>query len=112
MNKEQIEGKLDQVAGTVKQKTGEVFGDQKLANSGVAEQVKGAAKETWGKAKDAAAERRDVEADRTDASKEGLKLRTEDKLDAARDKVVNTAHNLKENISEKIDSFREQTHRG
>ncbi len=52
MNKETVTGKFDQVAGAIKQKVGEAFKDQSLANSGVAEQVKGAAKETWGKAKD------------------------------------------------------------
>jgi uncharacterized protein YjbJ (UPF0337 family) len=56
MNKDTVEGKFDQVSGAVKQKAGEVFGNQKMANSGVADQVKGAAKETWGNAKDAAAE--------------------------------------------------------
>ncbi len=55
MNTEKIEGKFDQVAGKIKQSVGEAVGNQKLANSGVADQVKGAAKETWGNAKDTAA---------------------------------------------------------
>ncbi len=45
---------MEQVAGRVKQGVGETLGNQKLANQGVADQVKGAAKETWGNAKDAA----------------------------------------------------------
>ena len=59
MNKETVEGKFDQASGNVKQKVGEAFGNQKLANAGAAEQIKGAAKETWGKAKDIAADRRE-----------------------------------------------------
>ncbi len=61
MNKDQVTGKVEQAAGRVKQGVGETLGNQKLANQGVADQVKGAAKETWGNVKDAAA----VTADRT-----------------------------------------------
>jgi len=108
MNKETVEGKFDQATGAVKQKVGETFGNQKLANAGVAEQVKGAAKETWGKAKDVASEHHDDAAARTDAQKENLKLRAEEKLDNARDKVVNTAQNNKNNINEKIEAYKEK----
>ena len=55
MNKDQVTGKVEQAAGRVKQGVGETLGNQKLANQGVADQVKGAAKETWGNVKDAAA---------------------------------------------------------
>ncbi len=55
MNKDQVTGKVEQAAGKVKQSVGETLGNQKLANQGVADQVKGAAKETWGNVKDAAA---------------------------------------------------------
>ena len=54
MNTEKVEGKFDQVAGKIKQGVGEAVGNQKLANAGAAEQIKGAAKETWGNAKDTA----------------------------------------------------------
>ena len=54
MNKDQVTGKVEQAAGRVKQGVGETLGNQKLANQGVADQVKGAAKETWGNVKDAA----------------------------------------------------------
>jgi uncharacterized protein YjbJ (UPF0337 family) len=106
MNKETVEGKFDQAAGVVKQKAGEAFGNQKLANSGVADQIKGAAKETWGKTKDAISERRDDTSAQADVKKEDLKARAEEKADHLRDEVVNTAHNIKNSISEKIDSFR------
>ncbi|WP_260706045.1 CsbD family protein [Edaphobacter flagellatus] len=107
MNKETLEGKFDQVAGAVKQKVGETVGNQKLASSGVADQVKGAAKETWGKAKDAAT------SSDTEAKVHDMKQHAEEKLDEAREKVVDTAQNIKNKINEKIDSFRDQhTNRG
>jgi len=108
MNKEQLEGKLDQVTGAIKQKAGEALGNQKLANSGVAEQVKGAAKETWGRAKDVACEQTDARKAEAEANKEDLKVRAEEKFDEARDKVVNTAQNIKHSLNDKIDSFREK----
>ncbi len=54
MDKDQVSGKFDQAIGKVKEKVGDTFGNQKLANEGVADQVKGSAKETWGNVKDAA----------------------------------------------------------
>ena len=68
MNKQTVEGKFDQVVGKVKEKVGDATGNQNLANSGVADQVKGAAKETWGNTKDAArdiADQNRAEAHRT-----------------------------------------------
>jgi uncharacterized protein YjbJ (UPF0337 family) len=41
MNKDQVTGKVEQAAGRVKQGVGETLGNQKLANQGVADQVKG-----------------------------------------------------------------------
>ncbi len=48
MNKDQVTGKLEHAAGHVKEAVGNAVGNQKLANQGIADQVKGAAKETWG----------------------------------------------------------------
>lgn len=97
MNKEIVEGKFDQVAGAIKQKTGEALDDQSLANAGVAEQVKGAAKESWGNAKDVAEHRRtSAEADRTDHA------------DNARDRIVDAAQNVKNNINAKLDEMRDR----
>ncbi|SNS38553.1 Uncharacterized conserved protein YjbJ, UPF0337 family [Granulicella rosea] len=53
MAKENVEGAIDKIVGKVKQKTGEAIGDQKLANAGAAQQVKGSAKEAAGSVKDA-----------------------------------------------------------
>jgi uncharacterized protein YjbJ (UPF0337 family) len=108
MNKETVEGKFDQVSGAIKQKVGEVFHDQSLANSGVAEQVKGAAKETWGKTKDVASEKRADASVRAAESKDEARLRTEEHADSARDRIVNAAKNLKNDISEKLENVRDR----
>jgi uncharacterized protein YjbJ (UPF0337 family) len=87
MNKDQVTGKVEQAAGKVKQSVGETLGNQKLANQGVADQVKGAARETWGNAKDAAdvtATRHQKEAEhRADDARAGVRA----KVDEIHDKV-------------------------
>jgi uncharacterized protein YjbJ (UPF0337 family) len=95
MNKDQVTGKVEQVAGRVKQGVGETLGNQKLANQGVADQVKGAAKETWGNVKDAAG----VTADRRHKEAE---LRANDARAGVREKV----EEVHENINDKIDAHK------
>ena len=56
MNKSHVTGGIDQAVGKIKEAAGNATGDQKLANEGAAQQVKGAAKETWGNVKDSANE--------------------------------------------------------
>src|ERR1700723_4216843 len=104
MNKDQVTGKVEQAAGRVKQGVGETLGNQKLANSGVADQVKGAAKETWGNAKDAAAVANDEARARTDVKTEGYKERGEDAAHNAREKIAATAQHLKDSVNEKLDN--------
>jgi uncharacterized protein YjbJ (UPF0337 family) len=99
MNTEKVEGKFDQVAGKIKQGVGEAVGNQKLANAGAAEQIKGAAKETWGNAKDAAAT---VHADnRSRAAAE-----TEDTAHNLREKITTTTQNVKNTVNEKLDNIK------
>ena len=50
-NKDEIEGKLDQTKGTIKEKVGEVIGDNEMEAEGEVEQTKGEAQENWGKFK-------------------------------------------------------------
>ncbi|WP_035350615.1 CsbD family protein [Edaphobacter aggregans] len=118
MNKETVEGKFDQAAGAVKQKVGETLGNQNLANSGAADQVKGAAKETWGEAKDVAAERRDDAAVRTNdavaqtnVERESLAQRTEDAAHSLREKLVEGAQSAKTRINEKLGEIKERYNR-
>jgi uncharacterized protein YjbJ (UPF0337 family) len=100
MNKDQVSGKVDQVTGRVKEKVGEAVGNDRLANAGVADQVKGAAKETWGNVKDAAHTsashaRREHEAQATDT----------------REAIVNKVDNLKNKVNDSIDAHKERERR-
>jgi len=106
MNTEKVEGKFDQVIGKVKQKTGEAVGNQKLANSGVADQVKGAAKETWGKVKDTPGEVSDTAHTRAEVKGADLKRRAESSAHDIREKITSTTENVKNKISAKLDDIK------
>ncbi len=97
MNKDQVTGKVEQAAGRVKQGIGETFGNQKMANQGVADQVKGAARETWGNVKDAAA----VAADRHQKE-------AEHKANVARAEVRGRVENVQANVNDRIDAEKNQ----
>src|SRR6202161_2756703 len=97
MNKDQVTGKVEQAAGKVKQGVGETLGNEKLANQGVVDQVKGAAKETWGNAKDASRE----------AQQSHQKVAT-DKAHERRNKIGQSVQNAKEKANEKIDELKER----
>jgi uncharacterized protein YjbJ (UPF0337 family) len=101
MNKDTVAGKTEQLTGKIKQEFGEVVGNQKVANSGAAEQIKGAARETWGKTKDTAQDIADTR--RADAQVKG-----ESKAHELRDKVTGTAQNIKNNVSAKLDEVKER----
>ncbi len=91
MNKDQVTGKVEQAAGRVKQSVGETLGNQKLANQGVADQVKGVAKETWGNAKDAAsvtADRHQKEAEhKANDTRAGVRAKVDELHDTVNDKI-------------------------
>jgi uncharacterized protein YjbJ (UPF0337 family) len=101
MNKDTVKGQAEQVVGKVKQKFGEATGNQKIANSGAAEQIKGVAQETWGKTKDTAKDVADSQ--RADAQATG-----ETKGQNLRDKVTTTVQNIKHDISDKLDEVKER----
>ena len=105
MNKEQISGKFDQAAGKLKQKLGESIGNQKTANEGVAEQIKGAAKETWGHVKDTANEanktaqaRQNAEGDRVRENVSSATQNVKDRIDSKLDQLRDDAQDERENI--------------
>lgn len=50
-NKDEVEGKWEQVKGTVKEKYGEATGDRQTEVEGEAQQAEGETQETWGKLK-------------------------------------------------------------
>ena len=111
MNTDKAEGKFDQVAGKVKQRVGEAIGNQKLANAGAAEQIKGAAKETWGHAKDAAnAMNKDSQA-KAQVKGENLKARAEEKAHDVREKITSSAQNVRSAVSQKLDNIKHEHQR-
>ena len=99
MNKEQVEGKVEQAVGKVKQGVGEAIGNQSLANRGVVDQVAGAAKETWGHAKDAAEQIRDDHRNKEKAA---------EKADEARHNVSDRVENAKDKVNEKIEEVKQR----
>jgi|SRR5580693_3113447 uncharacterized protein YjbJ (UPF0337 family) len=111
MNTDKVEGKFDQVAGKIKQKVGETVGNQKLANAGVADQVKGAAKETWGHAKDAASAVNDDTQARARVQGDDWKTRSEEKAHELREKVAATTQHVKDTVNEKLDNIKRDHNR-
>ena len=53
MDKDRVEGKIEDLKGRVKRQVGEWTGDGKTQSEGAAEQAKGKIQNAWGKAKDA-----------------------------------------------------------
>jgi len=99
MNTTNAEGILDQAKGKIKQALGETFNNQKLANEGAADQVKGHAEEAWGKVKDAAStigKQKSTEAQAQEAST-GHDLR---------EKITHAAENAKDSISRGIEHLK------
>lgn len=95
MNNDQISGKVDQIKGDVKKAVGEAVGNQKLANEGVADHLKGDAKETWGNAKDAV--RQNADAAHHDAAVHA---------ENTRDNIVRKADEMKDSVNAKIDEHK------
>jgi uncharacterized protein YjbJ (UPF0337 family) len=95
MNKDQVTGKVEKIAGRVKEEVGETLGNQKLANQGVADQVKGAAKETWGNVKDAAG-----------ATADRHRREAELKADDARAGVREKVDEVQQNVNDRIDAHK------
>ncbi len=56
MDKDRIEGKMDDIKGGVKRQVGEWTGDENAQAEGAMDQAKGKVQNTWGKMKDAARE--------------------------------------------------------
>jgi len=66
MNKDRVNGTIDEVVGIAKCKTGALTDNIQLQVEGAAQQVKGKVESAWGKAKDAA---RDANKDDADQRK-------------------------------------------
>jgi uncharacterized protein YjbJ (UPF0337 family) len=101
MNSDQIKGKFEQVIGKVKEGIGEAVGDNKTANEGLGDQVKGATRETWGNVKDATNTTTDRQAAETHAE-------AHDSAADTRHSISNSVENAKTAINERIDEFKQR----
>jgi len=90
-----VKGKYNEVAGRVKQATGEAFNDQEMANAGAAQQVKGHAQQAWGSVQQSAQDMKEREQPRAQQTAHDI-----------REKVVSTAQNVKERIQDSFESHR------
>ena len=106
MATETITGKFDQLKGQVKQSIGEATGNEKLANSGAADQVKGAAKEAWGNTKEAAQTVSDDAHAHADARRTEAEVESHAKANSVRDSIVNAAQNLKDSVIRHTDDVK------
>ena len=99
MNRDTAAGKFDQLKGKAKQSVGEALGNDKLANSGTADQVKGAVKEAWGNTKDAVHAIADqapacCATQHTEAAQTAA-----DPAHDVRERITSTAQNVKDAVS-------------
>ena len=106
MATETITGKFDQLKGQVKQSIGEATGNEELANSGAADQVKGAAKEAWGNTKEAAQAVSDDARAEAEARREQAEAERHEKAHSVRDSIVDAAQNLKDSVIRHTDEVK------
>jgi uncharacterized protein YjbJ (UPF0337 family) len=91
-----LHGKFNEIAGKVKQTIGEATNNDKLANEGAAQQVKGHAEEAWGSVKHAANE-----------TKAEQDVTADSKAHDIREKIVSTAQNVKEHVQNAVHGNRD-----
>ena len=102
MNESNVSGKLDQVIGKVKQGLGEAVGNEKLANEGAANQVKGNVKETWGDVKDTASDVHSTTAGNTRAATATEAQDAEATGHNVRNSITSAAERTKESIQDAL----------
>jgi uncharacterized protein YjbJ (UPF0337 family) len=111
MNPTIAAGKFDQFKGKAKQSIGEALGNDKLADSGAVDQVKGAAKEAWGNAKDAIQSISDSV--KTCASSDAAEA-TQNAANTSHDiraRLTSTAQNVKDTVSAKAQQIQRDLQR-
>ena len=97
VNDSTAKGKWNEAVGNVKQSVGEAVGNDKMANEGAADQVKGQAQQTWGSVKDGFSTEQDRHEETSEAHAHN-----------ARESVVSGAEKLKNSIENGVDHM---THR-
>jgi uncharacterized protein YjbJ (UPF0337 family) len=110
MNEDNASGKFDQIAGKIKQGVGEAVGNEKLANEGAADQVKGHAKEAWGNVKDTASDLHDSTRSDAHVRAEETKVHAEQTGHDVRDSITSAAEHAKDSISRGLDHLTGKDH--
>ncbi len=80
MDNDRVKGKMDEMAGKVKSKFGEMTGDRETQAEGVGEQIKGKVQNAFGKVKD------EVRAGREESREKDIE--TEERVENRRDDVA------------------------
>jgi len=111
MNQHIATGKFEQMKGAAKQSVGEAIGNEKLANSGVVDQVKGAVEETWGQIKDTAHTISEDAKARAEAKHSEASLHATQKAHDLREKIGATTQNAKNAVAAKLDEVKERHQR-
>lgn len=111
MNSDTAAGKFDQLKGKAKQSVGEALGNQRLANSGAADQVKGAVREAWGNVKDAAHALADEAHACCSTQHTEAVQNAADTAHDVRERITSTAQNVKNAVNAKSEDIQcEHTH--
>ena len=101
-----LKGKFNEVTGKVKQSIGEAMHNDKLANEGTAQQVKGHAEQTWGSVQSAA---HNTTADTRARVNETRTVHANDREHTAhdvRESIASTAQNVKNSIQDSLNGRR------
>ncbi len=107
MNESNATGVLNQTKGKIKEAIGNATGNERLANSGAADQVKGHAQEVWGNLKDTAADLHDsARAKAAEYDRESDARAEAHETDASfRDKVTAGAEHVKDSINRGLNNL-------
>ncbi len=95
-------GKFDEIAGKLKQTVGEAVGNDKLANEGAAQQVKGHAQQAWGSVQAAGEEKAAELHAKAVELKDQHQAESEIRAHDLREKVTTTAASAKEHIQHAV----------
>jgi len=94
-----VKGKFDEVAGKVKQSFGAATHNDRVANEGAAQEVKGHAEQAWGSVKDAVNTTTAANSSQREASHENTAR-------DIREKITSTAQNVKNHVQDRAAEFR------
>ncbi|MHB1022151.1 MAG: CsbD family protein [Acidobacteriaceae bacterium] len=108
MNKHTVRGKIDQTAGRIKEKVGDALGNQKLANAGVAEQIKGIAQQTYGNVQDTIKATTKHAQAQLQSHKNDMHHYSNEKSKEVRGNIRETVEGAQKKVNTTLDNFKEK----